>query len=203
MDRESRSRKIEDGRKGRTAGPVARHHGNAATVCPQPRASGDGAGLASAGAKIRRSQALGPAQAGALSNAYRRGKLPAALLLQACGFRPETTLIQLWRGRRHTVIALPYGFRYQGKFYRSLTAIAREITGTHRNGAAFFGLRDAKGSTDGREQLRVRPRCSCRYFFLNLTQQNRSPPGPKFETPCFRKRYSQKATQSTLPKRSG
>jgi Protein of unknown function (DUF2924) len=55
----------------------------------------------------------------ALANAYRRGKLPAALL-QACSFRPGTTLIQLWRGRRHTVVALPYGFRYQGKIYRSL-----------------------------------------------------------------------------------
>src|ERR1700680_2549967 len=34
MDREVRSRKIEDRRKDRTAGPVARHHGDAATVCP-------------------------------------------------------------------------------------------------------------------------------------------------------------------------
>jgi hypothetical protein len=58
------------------------------------------------------------------------------------------------------VIALPYGFRYQGKIYRSLTAIAREITGTHRNGAAFFGLRDAKGSAGGRNRVRVRPRCA-------------------------------------------
>lgn len=95
----------------------------------------------------------------ALANAYRRGKLPAALL-QACSFRPGTTLVKLWRGRRHTVIALPSDFRYQGKIYRSLTAIAREITGTHRNGATFFGLRDAKGSTSGREQVRVRPHCT-------------------------------------------
>jgi DUF2924 family protein len=95
----------------------------------------------------------------ALTNAYRRGKLPAALL-QACSFRPGTPLVKLWRGRRHTVIALPYGFRYQGKIYRSLTAIAREITGTHRNGAVFFGLRDAKGSAAGRDHVRVRPRCA-------------------------------------------
>jgi hypothetical protein len=58
------------------------------------------------------------------------------------------------------VIALPYGFRYQGKIYRSITAIAREITGTHCNGSIFFGLRDTKGSTSGREQVRVRPRCA-------------------------------------------
>jgi DUF2924 family protein len=92
----------------------------------------------------------------ALANAYRRGKLPAALLQGS--FRPGTTLVKLWRGRPHTVVALPYGFRYQGKIYRSLTAIAREITGAHRDGAAFFGLRDAKGSAGGRDQVRVRPR---------------------------------------------
>ena len=93
----------------------------------------------------------------ALTNAYRRGKLPAALL-QPCSFRPGTTLVKLWRGRRHTVIALPYGFRYQGKIYRSLTAIAHEITGTHQNGAAFFGLRDVKGLAGSRDQVRLRPR---------------------------------------------
>jgi len=85
---------------------------------PQPRAFGDGAGLASARKKIRRSQALGQRKLEALANAYRRGKLPAALL-QACSFRPGTTLVKLWCGRRHTVIALPYGFRHQGKIYRS------------------------------------------------------------------------------------
>ena len=90
----------------------------------------------------------------ALTNAYRRAKLPAALL-QACSFRPGTPLVKLWRGRRHTVIALPYGFRYQGKIYRSLTDIAREITGTHCNGAIFFGLRDAKGSADARDRVRL------------------------------------------------
>jgi hypothetical protein len=50
----------------------------------------------------------------ALANAYQRGKLQASLL-QPCSFRPGTTLIQLWRGRRHTVMALPSGFRYQGR----------------------------------------------------------------------------------------
>jgi hypothetical protein len=48
-------------------------------------------------------------------------------VLQACSFRPGITLVKLWRGRPHTVIALPYGFRYQGKIYRSLTAIARAM----------------------------------------------------------------------------
>jgi len=36
------------------------------------------------------------------------------------------------------------GFEYQGNPYRSLSAIAREITGTNWNGPAFFGLRSKK-----------------------------------------------------------
>jgi hypothetical protein len=91
----------------------------------------------------------------ALSRAHRRGKLPAALL-QACSFRPGVTMVKFWRGRRHTVTALPYGFRYQGKIYRSLTAIARAITGTPWNGAAFIGLRNAKDSAGGGDQQRVK-----------------------------------------------
>jgi len=38
------------------------------------------------------------------------------------------------------------GFEYRGRRYRSLSAIAREITGTRWNGPRFFGLRSAKGA---------------------------------------------------------
>ena len=81
----------------------------------------------------------------ALAKANRRGQLPAALLL-ASSFRPGTAILKLWRGRRHTVIALEHGFRYQGKIYHSLSPIARAITGTRCNGPAFFGLRKGEGS---------------------------------------------------------
>lgn len=43
-------------------------------------------------------------------------------------------------GTRHVVSVLERGFAYDGQTYRSLTAIATVITGTHRNGRAFFGL---------------------------------------------------------------
>ncbi len=52
-----------------------------------------------------------------------------------------TRLIREWNGERHEVIVVQGGFAYQGIRYRSLTSIARAITGTNWNGPAFFGLR--------------------------------------------------------------
>jgi len=52
-----------------------------------------------------------------------------------------TRLIREWNGQPHEVIAVPGGFAYRGRRYRSLTAIAELITGTHWNGPAFFGVR--------------------------------------------------------------
>ncbi len=45
---------------------------------------------------------------------------------------------------RHEVIVLHGGFEYQGVKYRSLTAVAKAITGTHWNGKAFFGIRNSR-----------------------------------------------------------
>ena len=53
-----------------------------------------------------------------------------------------TVLARDFGGTTHRVVALPDGqFEYQGKPYRSLSAIANEITGTRWSGPAFFGLR--------------------------------------------------------------
>lgn len=46
-----------------------------------------------------------------------------------------------WGGRVHEVDVLGAGFRYNGRDYRSLSEIARAITGTRWNGPRFFGLR--------------------------------------------------------------
>ena len=54
---------------------------------------------------------------------------------------PGTRLIREWDGRRHEVTVTRDGFEYDGRPYRSLSAIARAITGTQWNGPAFFGLR--------------------------------------------------------------
>jgi hypothetical protein len=60
------------------------------------------------------------------------------------GDRPiaGTRLIRQWQGVEHTVTVLDDGFEYQGRSYKSLSAIARAITGTRWNGPLFWGLRN-------------------------------------------------------------
>jgi hypothetical protein len=53
---------------------------------------------------------------------------------------PGTRLVRDWHGVGHSVVVLEAGFEYDGRTWRSLTAIAKAITGSHRNGPAFFGL---------------------------------------------------------------
>ena len=54
---------------------------------------------------------------------------------------PGTRLIREWNGQRHEVTAVTRGFEYQGRRYRSLSAVAKAITGAHWSGPHFFGLR--------------------------------------------------------------
>lgn len=54
---------------------------------------------------------------------------------------PGTRLLREWQGQTHHVAVLADGFEYEGKTYRSLTAISRQITGTAWSGPLFFGLR--------------------------------------------------------------
>ncbi|NLN76240.1 MAG: DUF2924 domain-containing protein [Armatimonadetes bacterium] len=54
-------------------------------------------------------------------------------------------LIREWNGRRYEVTALHNGFEFEGRKYKSLSAIAKAITGTHWNGRAFFGLAGRNG----------------------------------------------------------
>jgi hypothetical protein len=48
--------------------------------------------------------------------------------------------VREWNGRRYEVTALPKGFEFEGRRYRSLSAIARAITRTRWNGRVFFGI---------------------------------------------------------------
>ncbi|MCB2141482.1 DUF2924 domain-containing protein [bacterium] len=54
---------------------------------------------------------------------------------------PGTMLGRIYKGRRVEVEVLEEGFRFKGRNYPTLTAVAQEITGTHWNGYEFFGLR--------------------------------------------------------------
>jgi hypothetical protein len=55
-----------------------------------------------------------------------------------------TRLIREWEGIEHTVTVLKDGFDWQGRKFKSLSAVAREISGTRWNGYRFFGLRERK-----------------------------------------------------------
>ncbi len=58
-----------------------------------------------------------------------------------------TQFIREWKGVEHHVTVLRDGFEYQGRRYKSLSAIARSITGTQWNGPLFFGLRSKRKVT--------------------------------------------------------
>lgn len=55
-----------------------------------------------------------------------------------------TRLVRDWHGVGHTVVVVDDGFQYEGKHWRSLSAIAKAITGQHWNGPLFFGLSGRK-----------------------------------------------------------
>ena len=65
--------------------------------------------------------------------------------------KPGARLVREWHGRTHAVVVTEDGFEFEGKLHRSLTSIARKITGAGWSGPRFFGLAkaaDASGGTD-------------------------------------------------------
>jgi hypothetical protein len=64
------------------------------------------------------------------------------------GSQPGTVLVREWQGTMHTVMVMSDGYAWNGVTYRSLSEVARAITGTRWNGPRFFGLRVTKGADD-------------------------------------------------------
>jgi hypothetical protein len=56
--------------------------------------------------------------------------------------KPGTELVREHAGAMHRVVVVTDGFAWNGASYRSLSEVARAITGTNWNGPRFFGLRD-------------------------------------------------------------
>ena len=69
----------------------------------------------------------------------RKGRLKAEGLELGIGAR----LTRQWQGRTHEVIVEAAGFRWEGRTYKSLSAVATAISGSRWNGPRFFGLRAA------------------------------------------------------------
>jgi len=63
--------------------------------------------------------------------------------------KPGTKLVREWHGHAHVVSVLDDGFEYEGERFRSLTRIARRITGVHWSGPLFFGISKRRGGDGG------------------------------------------------------
>jgi hypothetical protein len=71
----------------------------------------------------------------------------AATIRARAELKPGTRLVREWQGRIYDVLVLDDGFSWQGTRYRSLSAIARKITGTAWSGPLFFGLKPNRPAT--------------------------------------------------------
>ena len=67
----------------------------------------------------------------------------ATLSTSAPRLKPGAVLLREWHGTTHQVSVLADGVRFRGKRYRSLSQVARVITGSRWSGPLFFGLRRA------------------------------------------------------------
>jgi hypothetical protein len=95
---------------------------------------------------------------GGFSKATRRKLKTLAKIFRTTGrvapdpgvsLKPGARLIREWHGHTHTVTVTEDGFDYAGTSYRSLTKIAKKITGAHWSGPRFFGLlRDGRMAKD-------------------------------------------------------
>jgi Protein of unknown function (DUF2924) len=63
--------------------------------------------------------------------------------------KPGAKLVREWRGETHTVFVCENGFRWRDGHWRSLSVIAREITGGHWSGPRFFGLKGKASTSTG------------------------------------------------------
>ena len=80
---------------------------------------------------------------GGLSLATRRilaGLKEASVKRPPRELRPGTVLLREWQGATHRVTVIDKGVLYGGKSYRSLSEVARVITGSRWSGPRFFGL---------------------------------------------------------------
>src|SRR5680860_611862 len=92
---------------------------------------------------------------GGLSGVTKRRLAELALAIEAkadiartrrVSLRAGARLIREWGGESHEVLVTEDGFLWRGKNWRSLSVIAREMTGTRWSGPRFFGLATSAGS---------------------------------------------------------
>ncbi len=75
-------------------------------------------------------------------------EMPGSTIRKAATVRPGTRLVREWNRQTHTVLVHADGVEWRGKRYGSLSIVAREITGAHRSGPRFFGLKTREPSAN-------------------------------------------------------
>jgi hypothetical protein len=75
-----------------------------------------------------------------------------ALVSPALRLKPGTRLLRNWQGETRTVTVEEEGFAYKGERFKSLSEIARRITGTRWSGPLFFGLKQGQTRNDANER---------------------------------------------------
>jgi Protein of unknown function (DUF2924) len=86
-------------------------------------------GLSKAAARKLEQAAAGPPSRG------------AAKPTPSVSLRPGTRLVREWHGVTHTALIHADGIEWRGQRFRSLSVVARKITGARWSGPRFFGLR--------------------------------------------------------------
>lgn len=71
---------------------------------------------------------------------YEKTKTMNITKVKKFGITVGTKFIREYKGEKYEVIAIENGFKYKGKTYKTLSAVANIITGTHWNGKKFFGV---------------------------------------------------------------
>lgn len=105
--------------------------------CPPPRGSRSQLLVLALAWQVQMADLLGSGSPDRLLRSLRRSSVPSS----GPALAPGTRLLREWQGRTHQVTVLSSGFEWKGARYRSLSAIARSITGTAWSGPLFFGLR--------------------------------------------------------------
>ena len=73
--------------------------------------------------------------------------LPAAITAHQSDLVPGTQLERMYKGQRIIATVMENGVRWNGELYRSLSGVAKAVTGNHWNGKLFFGLTKKKGKS--------------------------------------------------------
>jgi hypothetical protein len=79
-----------------------------------------------------------------LAESFERNPNKIAKSVSSARIKPGTRLIRQWEGQTHQVTVAEEGFEYKGARYKSLSEIARLITGTRWSGPLFFGLKQSQ-----------------------------------------------------------